>query len=101
VLTTTGKHESLSPPVTWEKIPAALRKLMLPPRAAIAYCITQASAQDGTSNEKALAGCIDLRLAAQTEVFLACHQLSSDAPGNLYFERRRKCLIELGAKIDG
>ena len=90
-----------SRPVTWQEIPADLKQFMLPPPKAIAYCIAQANAGDEPSVQRALGECMDFKLVAYLEVFSACHKLSEGAHANLYFERRHKCMLELGAKIGG
>ena len=83
---------------TWFEIPEAYRQLMEPPRSAVADCIARAKARGEVTSTVALAECMDVRLSTATEVFLGCHQLAVSEPAHLYFERRRSCLIGLGAK---
>jgi len=91
------------PPLTlvkWDDLPLELKKMSVPPYSAISYCAVRASSQgsDAEAVKVDLAECLSADLLATQGTFLVCHLAASNLQGKEYAERRRKCLIQSGAK---
>ena len=91
------------PPLTltkWDDLPLELKKMSVPPYSAISYCAVRASAQgsDPEAVKAVLAECLSADLLATAGTFLVCHLAANGLQGKAYAERRRKCLIQSGAK---
>ena len=91
------------PPLTltkWDDLPLELKKMSVPPYSAISYCAVRASAQgsDPEAVKADLAECLSADLLATAGTFLVCHLAANGLQGKAYAERRRKCLIQSGAK---
>jgi hypothetical protein len=91
------------PPVTlvkWDDLPLELKKMSVPPYSAISYCAVRASSQgsDADAVKADLAECLSADLLAEESTFLVCHLAAGNLQGKAYAERRRKCLIQSGAK---
>ncbi len=95
--------EAEEPPLTlvkWDDLPLDLKKMSAPPYSAISYCAVRASSQgsDADAVKADLAQCLSADLLATQDTFLACHLAASNLQGKAYAERRRRCLIQSGAK---
>jgi len=95
--------EAEEPPlvlVKWDDLPLELKKMSVPPYSAISYCAVRASSQgsDAEAVKADLAECLSADLLATQGTFLVCHLAASSLQGKAYAERRRKCLIQSGAK---
>ena len=95
--------EAEEPPlvlVKWDDLPLELKKMSVPPYSAISYCAVRASSQgsDAEAVKADLAECLSADLLATQGTFLVCHLAASNLQGKAYAERRRKCLIQSGAK---
>ena len=91
------------PPLTlvkWDDLPLELKKMSVPPYSAISYCAVHASSQgsDAEAVKADLAECLSADLLATAGTFLVCHLAANGLQGKAYAERRRKCLIQSGAK---
>ena len=88
------------PLVKWDDLPLELKKMSVPPYSAISYCAVRASSQgsDADAVKADLAECLSADLLATQGTFLVCHLAASNLQGKAYAERRRKCLIQSGAK---
>ena len=88
------------PLVKWDDLPLELKKLSVPPYSAISYCAVRASTQgsDADAVKADLAECLSADLLATQDTFLVCHVAASNLQGKAYAERRRKCLIQSGAR---
>ena len=86
--------------VKWDDLPLEVKKMSVPPYSAISYCAVRASAQgsDADAVKADLAECLSADLLATQGTFLVCHLAASNLQGKAYAERRRKCLIQSGAK---
>jgi len=98
-----GSSDATEPPqplVKWDDLSIELKKASVPPYSAIAYCASRASSQgsDSAAVKADLAVCLSADLLATQGTFLACHFAASGLEGKAYLERRRKCLIQSGAK---
>jgi len=95
--------EAEEPPLTlvkWDDLPLELKKMSVPPYSAISYCAVHASAQgsDADAVKADLAECLSADLLATPGTFVVCHLAANNLQGKAYAERRRKCLIQSGAK---
>jgi hypothetical protein len=92
--------EPAQPLVKWDDLSTELKKASVPPYSAIAYCASRASSQgsDSAAVKADLAECLSTDLLATQGTFLACHFAAAGLEGKAYVERRRKCLIQSGAK---
>jgi len=91
------------PPLTlvkWDDLPLELKKMSVPPYSAISYCAVRASSQgsDAEAVKADLAECLSADLLATYGTFLVCHLAAGSLQGKAYAEKRRKCLIQSGAK---
>jgi hypothetical protein len=91
------------PPLTlvkWDDLPIELKRMSVPPYSAISYCAVRASAQgsDPEAVKADLAECLSADLLATHGTFLVCHLAAGGLQGKAYAEKRRKCLIQSGAK---
>ena len=86
--------------VKWDDLPIEMKKASVPPYSAISYCASRASSQgsDPAAVKAALAECLSTDLVATPSAFLGCHFGAGGLGGKAYAERRRKCLIQNGAK---
>ena len=88
------------PLVKWDDLPLELKKMSVPPYSAISYCAVRASSQgsDADAVKADLAECLSADLLATQDTFVVCHAAASNLQGKAYAERRRRCLIQSGAR---
>jgi hypothetical protein len=98
--TGSGVKEPPPPLVKWDDLPIEMKKASVPPYSAISYCASRAGSQgsDPAAVKAALAECLSTDLLATPGTFLGCHFGANGLGGKAYVERRRKCLIQNGAK---